>query len=192
MSEQIFNEEVIQSTPKEETGESSKINKKTQSSIKKTSGTFNVLKSQQKHIGDKKDENLEVESEIEDHYTKPLSDRTARTAEEITKGYLDRHFKDWKNESNLTVETLLTIFTYEKDTGVNLTTQRVLGDVLEKALRGKYNKLGFKNVERAKSVIAFIYSLTEVNSLKEITPTMKNKAIQAILNVYPEIQPKSK
>lgn len=182
------------STPAGGSQSSPKPAESTQPAVKKPSGTFNVLRTQHRHVDGKKDENYEVRSQPEGAYNtnKPLSDRTARTADEIAEAYLYKHFKDFKNESNLTAETSLTIYTYEKDKGANLTTQRVLGDVVERALRDKYRKFGFKNVERAKSAIAFIYGLKELKSLKEITPLMKNRAIQAILAVYPELTPKEK
>ena len=160
--------------------------------VKSTSGTMEVLRTKHRHVDGKKDENYDVRSQPDGAYNtnKPLTDRTARTADEVAKAYLDKHFKDWKNESNLTLDTSLKAYTYEKDKGANITTQRVLGDILERALRDKYRKLGFKNDERAKSVIALLLSLNEVKGIKEITPSMKNRVVQVILGVHTNLIPK--
>ena len=163
------------------------------SNVKKPSGTMEALRTKHRHIDGRTDENYEVRSQPDGAYntSKPLSDRTARTADEIAKAYMEKYFKDWKNESNLTLDTSLRVYTYEKDKGANITTQRLLGDILERALREKYNKIGFKNDERAKSVIALLYSLTEVKGIKNISYSAKNKVIQAIFEVHKDLMPKA-
>ena len=167
---------------------SSKESAAAQTTTKKASGTFETLKVKQTDT--KSVENNRVNSQPESANKVPVSDRTARTADQISQAYLDKHFKDYKNESNLTLETSLTVYTYEKSKGANETSQRTLGDVLEKALREKYNKVGFKNDERAKSVIALLLSSTEIGGLKEITPSAKNRVVQAILGVHTNLIPK--
>ena len=177
---------------KEDSSSSTTPTVKPAESVKSTSGTMEVLRTKHRHVDGKKDENYDVRSQPDGAYNtnKPLTDRTARTADEVAKAYLDKHFKDWKNESNLTLDTSLKAYTYEKDKGANITTQRVLGDILERALRDKYRKLGFKNDERAKSVIALLLSLNEVKGIKEITPSMKNRVVQVILGVHTNLIPK--
>lgn len=176
------------------TNDDEKVSQSSASSVKKSSGTFEALRVKHRHVDGKTDENYDVRSQPDGAYNtvKPVSDRTARTADEIAKGYIKKYFKDWTNESNLTLDTPLRIYTYEKDKGANITTQRVLGDVLERALREKYNKIGFKNDERAKSVIALLIASTEVKGIKEITYSAKNRVIQAILSVHTNLIPKAK
>ncbi len=176
------------------TNSNENVSQSSASSVKKSSGTFEALRVKHRHVDGKTDENYDVRSQPDGAYNtiKPVSDRTARTADEIAKGYIEKYFKDWTNESNLTLDTPLRIYTYEKDKGANITTQRVLGDVLERALREKYNKIGFKNDERAKSVIALLIASTEVKGIKEITYSAKNRVIQAILSVHTNLIPKAK
>lgn len=188
----VVDSEGSSATPTAQVEQQASPSTSTQTTTKKTSGTFETLRVKHRHVDGKTDENYEVRSQPDGAYNtnKPLSDRTARTADEISQAYLDKYFKDYVNESNLTLETSLKIYTYEKDKGANITTQRVLGDVLERALREKYNKIGFKNDERAKSVIALLLASTEIKGIKEITPSAKNRVVQAILGVHTDLIPK--
>lgn len=124
----------------------------------------------------------------------PLSDKTKRTAEEISKAVIEKYFKSWKNESNLDMQTVLVMTIYFSNSyNASASVQAVLGDKLSELVIGTLTAIKFKNDNRAKSVISLLADTeTKIPGVSNLSYRDRYKAITGILRQHPAINPLGK